>query len=158
MQLEINIRGRQAESPHRNLIVCGNAGVRIRFAFDSEWDAYPEKTAVFCYRRRGLTVTERVLFTGSVCDVPVLTDTDAVCVGVEAGCIRTAAPARIPCARCITDLPAAAFAPPEDAFNAVMEALASHIPPQPAVTVILLRDADGFALRDSEGFALRTEG
>lgn len=139
-------------------LICGNSDYTVTFSFDNEWNAFAVKTAVFRYRRNGAAVTERVQFSGNVCAVPVLTDTDEVFVGVEAGCIRTAAPARIPCAQCITDLPSSAYTPPEDVFNQIMEAIADHVPPVPTVTVILLRDADGFALRDSEGFALRTEG
>ena len=44
-----------------------------------------------------------VLVTGDVCLAPALYDTAAVAVGVYAGNIHTTTPARIPCARCITD-------------------------------------------------------
>ena len=158
MPLNIRIRSRTAERTPDSVIVCGNSDYTVTFSFDSEWNAFSVKTAVFRYRRNGVTVTERVQFSGNVCAVPVLADTDEVFVGVEAGSIRTAAPARIPCARCITDFPSAAYTPPEDVFNEIMEAIASHVPPVPTVTVMLLRDANGFALRDSEGFALRVEG
>jgi len=158
MQIGISVTGRIAVAVQCPVIICGNSEYIIQFSLDSEWNAFSVKTAVFRYRRNGVTVTERVQFSGNICTVPVLTDTDEVFVGVEAGSIRTTAPARIPCARCITDLPSAAYTPPEDVFNEIMAALTSHIPPVPAVTVTLLRDADGFALRDSDGFALRVEG
>ena len=156
--MTITVLNRIARVHSGSPLICGNSDYTVTFSFDSEWNAFSVKTAVFRYRRNGVTITERVQFSGNVCAVPVLADTDEVLVGVEAGSIRTAAPARIPCARCITDFPSAAYTPPEDVFNEIMEAIASHVPPVPTVTVILLRDANGFALRDSEGFALRVEG
>lgn len=156
--IQITITNRIPAVIGNPFIVCGNSDHSVQFTFDNEWDGFPEKTACFQYFRSGTVVTEQVTFTGSVCAVPVITDTDEVFVGVQAGNIRTAAPARIPCARCITDFPARVFTPPEDVYNEITEALASHIPPQPTVTVILLRDAGGFGLRDCDGYALRTEG
>lgn len=78
-------------------VVCGNSDYEIEFAFDSEWDAYEEKTARFIWGGK----FHDVPFTGTLCQVPLITDTQEVTVGVYAGDLRTSTPARVPCVRSI---------------------------------------------------------
>lgn len=66
-------------------IVCGNSDYKIKFTFDSEWNEYTVKTARFIW---GGHYTDRV-FTGDICDVPVMYDTAVVDVGVYAGDLAT---------------------------------------------------------------------
>lgn len=157
MEITVRIRGRTASCPENSVIICGNSDYTVRFAFDREWDAFPEKTAVFRFHGNGRCITEEIPFTGNVCRVPVITGTDKAAIGVYAGNIRTTEPVQIPCAECITDYPAQTYTPQTDVYNRITEALAQHRPPQPEETVLLLRDSEGFALRDAEGYALRTE-
>lgn len=157
MTLQITVTAKVPSASGSPVVVCGNSDYTVQFTFDSEWDNSADKVAVFQYIENCVLKTIQVPFTGSTCDMPVITDADTVAIGVYADAIRTTAPVRIPCARCITDAPAQPFELPEDVYNQIMEALAQHIPPQPAVTVILLRDADGYGLLDAEGYALRME-
>ena len=77
-------------------IVCGNSDYQLALTFDSEWDAYPEKTARFITNGK----REDVTFTGTTCHVPVLSNTDVCIVGVFAGELSTT-PVAIPCIRSI---------------------------------------------------------
>lgn len=85
-------------------LVCGNKDYQISFTFDSEWDGITTKTARFIWG--GLYYDQE--FTGSTCQVPMITGTDEVQVGVYAGDLYTTTPAAIPCQRsilCGTDSP-----------------------------------------------------
>lgn len=105
-------------------IVCGNSDYVIAFSFDAEWDAFPAKTARFAYRRNGTFRYEDVLFEGDSVPVPVLRDIDEVAVGVYAGSLHTSTPARIPCARSITDGAAVHDPPTPDVYDQLLEYLA----------------------------------
>mgnify|MGYP003291246010 CR=1 FL=1 len=78
-------------------IVCGNSDYKIQFAFDSEWDAYAEKTARFVWGGKYIDVE----FTGDVCSVPIGHNTRDIKVGVYAGDLRTTTSATIRCERSI---------------------------------------------------------
>ena len=78
-------------------IVCGNSDYQIKFTFDSDWDAYTDKTARFIWNGEFIDVD----FTGDTCDVPIIKDTDSVKVGVYAGELKTTTPAEIGCYRSI---------------------------------------------------------
>lgn len=126
MPINITVSNRIAQAGTETVIVNCNSDYIITFTFDSEWTAFTEKTAVFQYRRNGNVVTEHVPFSGSICPVPVITDTDEVLVGVYAGSIQTAAPARIPCCRSVTDCPTLETASIPDTYNRIMEFIANH--------------------------------
>lgn len=78
-------------------IVCGNSTYSIELTFDSEWDAFPEKTARFRYFDGAEEIVKDVGFSGNTVNVPILTDTLLVKFGVFAGELSTTAPASIPC-------------------------------------------------------------
>ena len=78
-------------------IVCGNSDYKIIFAFDSEWDEYPKKTARFIWD--GLYKDQE--FQGNQCPVPILKDAVEVEVGVFAGDLQTTTSAVIPCKKSI---------------------------------------------------------
>lgn len=78
-------------------IVCGNSDYQITFTFDSEWDAYPTKTARFIWNGKYWDQP----FSGNVCPVPKITNAVFVLVGVYAGDLSTTTPASIPCKRSI---------------------------------------------------------
>lgn len=141
----ITVQNRIARVSGTPEIVCGNSGFTITFSFDSEWNDYPEKTAQFRFYRSGKAETVNVAFTGTVCAVPVLSDIDFVEIGVTAGDIRTASPARIPCIRCITDIPSAEYVPQRDIYNEIMDALKLPYDPPPE-------------LEDGEFFIVTAEG
>lgn len=74
-------------------IVCGNSDYQIKFTFDDEWSAYATKTARFVWRGQYFDVE----FTGDTCNVPVISGTTTVEVGVYAGDLETTTGAEIPC-------------------------------------------------------------
>ncbi len=79
-------------------IICGNGNYQIQFTFDGEWSPYTVKTARFQIQNRFIDVE----FTGTICKVPVLANTNVVQVGVYAGDpdspdLCTSTPARINC-------------------------------------------------------------
>lgn len=81
-------------------IVCGNSDYQIQFTFDSEWDAYPKKTARFIWNGRYYDVD----FSGDICSVPVINNARYVTIGVYAKEVDDSAPrletttsADIPC-------------------------------------------------------------
>lgn len=78
-------------------IICGNTKYKIAFSFDAAWDAYPEKTARFIWNG---AYTD-VVFTGTECKVPKITNADHVLVGVYAGNLKTTTAAKIPAYRSI---------------------------------------------------------
>ena len=123
--IPVAVRARRAAvlSPPQE-IVCGNSDCFVQFFFDSEWEDYPQKTARFVWKRDGKPYYADVLFTGETVQVPVLYGTSEVAVGVYAGDIRTTAPARIPCAACITDGDPIHENPPADVYDQLNEYLA----------------------------------
>ena len=75
------------------VIVCGNSDYQINFAFDSQWNAYTEKTARFIWNGKYFDQS----FTGTTCSVPIISNANEVSVGVYAGDLSTTTPAIIPC-------------------------------------------------------------
>lgn len=92
--LHVNIANKIATYQKRDGdIVCGNSDYQIQFTFDSEWDAYEEKTARFIWNGHFIDVD----FTGDTCDVPIVQNTDKVKIGVYAGQLSTTTSASIGC-------------------------------------------------------------
>lgn len=78
-------------------IVCGNSDYQITFTFDADWEGYETKTARFIWNGKHMDIP----FSGSVCQVPKITNANSVAVGVYAGDISTTTAAVIPCVRSI---------------------------------------------------------
>lgn len=76
-------------------IVCGNSDYQIEFTFDEEWKDYETKTARFIWNGK----YKDVQFSGTVCPVPVLANTEKLTVGVyvKGESLSTSTPATIPC-------------------------------------------------------------
>lgn len=116
--ININVRRKKAISPLTH-IVCGNKDYQISFNFDSEWDEYEVKTARFIWNGQYADV----VFTGNVCDVPVISNAMLCAVGVYAGDLSTTTPAMISCDKsilCGDGLPAE---PAPDVYAQIMELL-----------------------------------
>lgn len=116
--INIRVRRKRASNPVAR-IVCGNSDYKIAFHFDDEWDAYDTKTARFVYNGQ----IADVVFTGDVCDVPVITNATMCAVGVFAGDLHTTTPAMIACDKsilCSTGTPAQ---PTPDVYAQIMELL-----------------------------------
>lgn len=98
MDLHICVTNKKATFVKRyGEIVCGNNDYRLVFTFDEAWDDYTEKTARFIWNGQYFDVE----FTGNICAVPVITNTDQCEVGVYAGDLRTTTRAIIPCVKSI---------------------------------------------------------
>ena len=74
-------------------IICGNSNYQIEFAFDSEWDAYAEKTVRFIINGEYTDVD----FKGTTCAVPIVQNAHRIEIGVYAGDLRTTTRAIIEC-------------------------------------------------------------
>lgn len=105
MDISVKVREKIAQTQGTPEVVCGNSDYVVMFDFDDEWSGYEVKTArfVWCDLKTGKVKHSDVVFSGDICMAPVLYDTAAVAIGVYAGDIHTTTPARVPCARCITD-------------------------------------------------------
>ena len=91
--LHISVNDKIAKFTTRDgYIVCGNSDYRIKFAFDSEWEEYPNRTARFIWNGQHKDVE----FTGDTVTVPILSNTKQLIVGVYADDISTTAVV-IPC-------------------------------------------------------------
>lgn len=123
-EISITVREKTASLSVPVAVVCGNSDYTVRFLFDSEWDAYIAKTAEFRYWRDGERKKEEILFEGDTVSVPILRGIDEVEIGVYAGNLHTSTPARVPCARCITDGAPVHDPPAPDVYDQLMEYLA----------------------------------
>lgn len=74
-------------------IVCGNSDYQVEFSFSSEWDAYTKKTARFIWGGKPRDVE----FSGNVCPVPIVANTEELKVGVYVENLSTTTSAVIPC-------------------------------------------------------------
>lgn len=109
MVIRINISNKRARVEGSPVIVCGNRGYFIEFAFDAEWDGHDEKTARFVYVQDGVTKYRDVPFSGNTVEVPPLSGVTDVRVGVYAGGLCMTTQTRIQCepsVRCGTGSPA----------------------------------------------------
>lgn len=151
--IQITVRGKTAQPEGAPVIVCGNSDYTVTFAFDSEWLRYAAKTARFCFVQNGVRRYYDVLFEGDTVSVPVLSDVYAVEIGVYAGDIHTSTPARIPCARSVTDGAPQHADPPADVYDQLLAYLAAlQNGSNAAVTAVPLANlADGGTVVTTEG-------
>lgn len=101
MNFVINVADKIATVVDAPVIICGNSDYVIDFTFDSEWDDYEEKTARFKFKKDGKKGYIDVLFSGTQCNVPILSDIDMVEIGVYAGNLSTTTGAKVDCERSI---------------------------------------------------------
>lgn len=97
MNIEIGVVNRVATPPSDAVIVCGNSDYTLTFNFDAEWSAETTKIARFVWFSKNKTYSEEITFDGNTVEAPILTNTNAVYVGVYAGNLRTTTPAKIVC-------------------------------------------------------------
>ena len=124
-EITITVTEKIAAAQGSPMIVCGNSDYAVKFIFDSEWDRYAQKTAHIRYFRNGRYQYDEVLFEGDTVEIPALYGTFEAEIGVFAGDIHTTTPARIPCARCITDGAPVHADPQPDVYNQLLEYLAA---------------------------------
>lgn len=127
-EIKINVADKVASAIGSPVIVCGNSNYKITFIFDSEWGAYQEKTARFTFRRDGIDKYIDVLFSGSSCTAPILTNIERVSIGVYAGDLRTTTGADIRCKKSILCRGGLKHEqPPEDVYNEILETVSKKL-------------------------------
>ena len=119
--ISIPVRRKKAISPAAH-IVCGNSDYQISFNFDEEWGGHDVKTARFIWGEQFVDV----VFTGDICDVPVISNAAWCAVGVFAGDLRTTTPATIACDKSILCGEGVPADPPPDVYAQIMELLNSQ--------------------------------
>ena len=83
------------------LIVCDNSDYTIKFTFDTEWAKADNKIARFSFLKNGLNRYIDVPIENNTCNVPILSDIEAVAVGAYAGNLQTTTGAVIKCKKSI---------------------------------------------------------
>lgn len=119
--INVSVENKIATKTDDTEYVCGNSVYVAKFAFDSEWDAYDTKTARFSYNGRYIDI----VFTGTECHIPIISDTYFFNIGVYAGNLHTTTPARVPCKKSILCDTGAPADPPDDVYNQIMAKLNS---------------------------------
>lgn len=115
--INVTIRDKVAVSDGK--LVCGNKDYTAVFDFDAEWDAYDTKTARFIWNGH----PEDVIFTGTECPIPAVSDTHVLEVGVFAGDLQTTTPAKVWCDRSILCGEGVPADPAPDVYAQLMEKL-----------------------------------
>ena len=121
--IDIIIRNKTASAVDPPCIVCGNSDYNVKFDFDDEWQAHNNKIGVFAYNRCGKWQSEKVLFEGDTCPVPVLHGVRSVWIGVTAGDVRTSTPAGVPCRMGATDFSDTDEPPSADVWGQILAKL-----------------------------------
>src|SRR5574344_1065149 len=91
-QLLIKIKDKVAK-PLNNCVSCDNSDYTVKFIFDEEWEKEPLRIARFIWNKQYVDVQ----FTGDTCEVPVVSKTNNLAIGVYAGDLRTTTPAILTC-------------------------------------------------------------
>lgn len=131
----ISVEKKIAKADENAVIVCGNSNYKAVFAFDSEWDDYPVKTAIFATDNTDDNKPIAVVFNGNECDIPPMANTTIVGVGVCSGDltvsdqveVSTTTPAYIPCLISIKDLGDAIAPPAPDVYDQIIALLNKYI-------------------------------
>lgn len=117
--IRITVREKEAIAD-RTIYVCGNSGFVVKFDFDQEWDKFETKTARFICDNNAFT---DVVFQGTTCPVPVLSNTHRVRIGVFAGNLVTTTPAYVVATKSILCEGGAPAAPTDNVYGQIMEML-----------------------------------
>ena len=122
MTINITIANKRATVLGAPVIVCGNSGYTITFAFDAEWPT-GAKTARFVFVKGGAVQHIDRVFDGDTVGVPVLSNIREVQVGVFVGALQTTTPGRIPCEKSIRCESGATADPTPDQYDQIMALL-----------------------------------
>lgn len=114
----VTVRNKIA-SANKTEYVCGNDDFVVAFDFDRDWDEYDVKTARF---KHNGTHTD-VVFSGNSCNVPRISNTNSIKVGVFAGDLSTTTSATILARKSILCGSSVPAAPSDDVYNQIMDAV-----------------------------------
>lgn len=118
-EINVTVRDKVAKSVGNAVCVCGNSDYVINFTFDEEWAAFEVKTARF---KHGSEYTD-VVFSGTVCPVPIITNVDTFSVGVFAGNLQTTTPAYVFAKKSILCGSGVPSEPTPDVYSQIMTAV-----------------------------------
>lgn len=117
--INITVKGKVASSDTK-AIVNGNSDYAVNWVLDGEWADYDTKT--MRVRHYDGTVID-CIFTGCSCNLPIITETCMIEIGLFAGNLITSTPATISCTRCIMDDEGPVKDPMPDVYAQIMERL-----------------------------------
>ncbi len=120
--IRITVREKEARAD-RTVYICGNSCFVVKFDFDQEWDQFETKTARFICDNNSYT---DVVFQGTTCPVPVLSNTHRVRIGVFAGNLVTTTPAHVVATKSILCEGGTPAAPTDNVYGQIMEML-NHV-------------------------------
>lgn len=115
--IKVEIKNKKAVRTNETAYVCDNSKYTVVFSFDEEWDEFEVKTARFVYGDKH----QDVVFTGNECEMPIISNTKLISVGVFAGNLQTTTPAFIVAYKSILGDDSVPEEPPEDVYNQIME-------------------------------------
>ena len=101
------------------IYICGNSDFVVEFEFDREWDVFEYKTARFIYGGK----YEDVVFGGTQCSVPIISNVTSFKVGVYAGDLSTTTPATVYAKKSILCADGTPAAPVADVYSQIMAML-----------------------------------
>ena len=96
-KIHISIHDRIAVAENGICAVQDNADYLAEFSFDAEWEAFPEKRAVFVWQEGEDTVAEFVGITQHTALMPKISGSSYVLIGVTAGEGISSTAVKIPC-------------------------------------------------------------
>lgn len=117
MDINITVRNKIAILVNPIIAVCGNSDYVVKFDFDSEWDAFENKTARFKYNGEYIDI----IFTGNECNMPVIKNAYRVEIGVYAGDLHTTTSAFLIMKKSVTSDNGAPAAPAPDVYDQLMQ-------------------------------------
>ena len=114
--ITITIKERIATIPNGVSLVCNNPSDVVQFSFDSEWDSITLKTARFSWQRNYVDVP----FTGNTVNVPDISKTNVVELGVYADGVATTA-VKIPFKHSIKSIGGSIAEPTADVYSQIIQ-------------------------------------
>ena len=122
-EIRISVKNKIAMNLKNDTYVCDNSDYRVVFDFDAEWEEHPVKTARIKYNG----VYQEVVFTGSVCDMPVIRDARLISIGVYAGNLQTSTPSVVHASQSILSGDAVHTEPEKDVYHQLVELVESGV-------------------------------
>ena len=120
--ITVTIKDRIATVPSGVSLVCNNPSDVIQFNFDSEWSTITLKTARFSWQRSYVDVP----FSGNIVNVPDISKTNVVELGVYADGIATTA-VKIPFKHSIKSIGGSVAEPTTDVYSQIVQTISKKI-------------------------------
>ena len=151
----VAVHGKIATANKDALYICGNSDFVIEFDFDEEWEAFTAKTARFSYNG---SYTD-IVFSGTRCAVPVLSNIYGFKVGVFAGNLHTTTPAYVAAKKSILCEHGSPVEPEPDVYAQIMEEMnrmADSVGAEVKARLTALEESDETLADTDEELARRT--